>query len=238
MIIITLIHIHILLSVQSIYTTQHTLSTFVRTVIPITTSDNYHEIFQEKLTKPGVINRLYIKHTLYQALYCPGIIAAYGGFVTQSDSNGQITFPLLSENNSIRLVFTPKIRPIIFRGSTVAFFTIHEHVPVRVIRAKRLYNTEEKVWYWSLQEEELSPKRELLPLDLIFFVNPKHVILPDENIVTHDDANLLLPDIYVTHKIKTAFSALHFIKASNYFKPVHFAYRKTADRYAFQVTNV
>ena len=95
-----------------------------------------------------------------------------------------------------------------------------------------------KKWELTKIQEELSEKRELQPLDLIFFVNPKHVILPDENIVTHDDANLLLPDIYVTHKMKPAYSALNFIKASNYFKPVHFAYRKTTDRYAFQVTHV
>lgn len=232
----------LLLLVSSICNTstppvRHTITTFVRQIEPITKASQHEELLSA-LEKPGRVNRLLIKDKLYNAAYLPGLLATYGGFVTQSDHNGEIIFPRLSEQNEIRCVFTQKVRPVIFRGSTIKHFVVDPETPISLYKFKRIHDTEHNVYVWEIIPEELGPSHQLQPLDMVFFVKPKHVILePHQLIVTHNDVNMVLPDILVKKKIRPAYSALNFVKASKYFAPVQYAYRTAPDRYAQQLVN-
>ena len=79
------------------------------------------------------------KHILPASI--SGIFATYGGFLTVSDLNGEITFPRKHRKPFIYLIITEKMSPIIRSGNTIDHWELVEDTPVEMYKFEQKYRS-------------------------------------------------------------------------------------------------
>lgn len=183
-----------------------------------------------KVSMPGKLTRAMVK-TQLRPIYHTGVFAAYGGFCTYSDYNGQISFPRQTTDEFVEYIITQKIKPVLLRGNTVHHFVIPESADAAYFKVERKKAEDQKYDYWHTEAQNLPANRRISPFALIFFAKPNQLMIQEQDIVALSGQNLLLPDIFVKDSITSGASALLFLKVCKYFSPVKFAYQHTKDRY-------
>jgi hypothetical protein len=190
------------------------------------------EKVQQVIANPGEINRTFIKQQATHHIY-QGIYIVYSGFVTYSDSNGQIVLPRKHPGETITMVVTQRIDPVIVRGNTVQYFVRDPDSPIAFYKIQRIKNpvTQEAAWHI---EKQPVPTDNKIPFDAIVIIaQPEHIIIPEGTVETDSSQNLRAPNVYVTKNMSTALSTLSFLRVSRFFAPLRRVYQYGLKRYAF-----
>lgn len=187
-----------------------------------------------KLHKVGKLASHLSKHILPASV--SGIFATYGGFLTVSDLNGEISFPLLHKSPFLYLLITERLAPIIMAGNTISHWELQEGVPAELYRMEQKYDADSRLDFWEVSQEPL-PKNNRVPLEsLALFADPKYIYVPlGATIFTHSP-HLILPDIYVKKGLNLTEQALFILNLTSYFGSILPIYKKEKTRYSTHLT--
>jgi hypothetical protein len=168
-----------------------------------------------------------LKHTSF--------FASYAGYCTYSNEMGEITFPRKHPQDSVTLIITPKITPVILIGKTVNRFIIPESAPTALFEFTRKKDGDTA--YWEIAQKALPSSRIISPFALTLFGTPDQFEVSLESTVTLPGPDLVLPSIKAT-KHATDTPALLFLKVSKYCAPVRESLhlRRTDTRYGVLIT--
>jgi len=144
------------------------------------------------------------------------VFSTYAGYLSMSNTNGQIVFPRKVINNAINLLVTNKISPVFMFGSTIAFWEIQDP-NAKMYYLERSQDKTTKLFFWETKEKPL-PKSNRTPVQtIVILADPKEIYVPIGATLTRSSANLLLPDIYVRKNIDNLANILFVLNIKPFF---------------------
>jgi hypothetical protein len=177
------------------------------------------EKISQKFAKPGKIAK-YTARGMLQTSLVEGILATYGGYVTSSDYNGELSFPRKHIKNNIEIIITPEIIPIPLFESTILNWRRVPGLPATMYVCEQLYNEQKDQHYWQTNEVPLSEDM-TIPLSAIIIVaKPKNMRMESGKTSTNESGNLVLPNVYVKKGINIIDNSLYMLTIRHFFKPV------------------
>lgn len=201
---------------------------------PVVSSQEASQKLAPKLHRTGKMASNRSKDILPSMI--SGIFATYGGFLTISDLNGEISFPLLHKSSFIYLIITERLTPIVMAGNTISHWELQEGIPIEVYRAEQKYDAESQLNYWDVTQEP-PPANNRVPLESIaLFADPKYIYVPLGATIIKESPHLILPDIYVKKGLNLTEQALFILNLSHYFGAIIPLYKKQTDRYSRHLT--
>jgi hypothetical protein len=166
-----------------------------------------------------------------------GLYATYHGFSAYINSNGQLTFPRKTSNETLTVIITKQLYPIIQQGQTVNYFIRRDDTPVAYYTLTRHKDTKVNQYYWETRQIE-TPTTFAIPHDaIVLHAKPNELYIPEGFSKTIGGQNLLLPLIYPTKELNRSYHALSFLKIKKYFAPVEAQteIKRSADRYSMLI---
>ena len=184
-----------------------------------------------KFKKPNAIAKRSLEG-LTNNILTDGIVITYFGFLQISGPNGQVVFPRKQSSTLLNIVVTNKITPIMMFSNTVSHWELEPGTPKSVYRAELTQDPQTKLWYWNLEESALEEDN-IIPSanSIIIIAKPKNIYIPTGITLAKEDANLILPDMYVQKSIKTTQNALYMLNLAPFFRPVDILYQKHPKSY-------
>ncbi len=187
-----------------------------------------------KLAKPGKLSSTRAKHILKPSI--AGIFATYGGFLTISDLNGEVSFPRKHTKPFLYLLITEKLSPIIMSGNTIHHWDLEEDAAAAMYLMEQKWDEQAGIHYWDVSQVPV-PENDHVPLEsLTIFADPKYIYVPLGISTLKESPHLILPDIYIKKGINLTASALFILNLSQYFGSIIPMYKKQPDRYLRQLT--
>lgn len=168
-----------------------------------------------------------LKHTSF--------FASYAGYCAHSNEQGEIIFPRKHPQDTVTLVITPKVTPVILIGKTVNRFIVPASAPTALFEFTRKKSGDTA--YWEVTQKELPSSRIISPFAITIFGTPDQFSVPLESTITLPGPDLVLPSLKAT-KHATDTPALLFLKVSKYCAPVRESLhlRRTDTRYGVLIT--
>ncbi len=166
--------------------------------------------------------------------YPSGLYATYYGFSSYVNANGQIVFPRKSSSDTILLIVTKQIYPVITQGRTVQYFIRRPDLDAVFYELRRIKDKKTDVYYWQTQEIE-PPKNSQIPVDaIVLHAKPNELYIPQGISKTVGGEHLILPIIYPTKELARSYSSLGFLKIKKYFAPIEsrIEVKRSEDRYS------
>lgn len=185
----------------------------------------------EKIAKPGYASKTVIKSLIDKNLIS-GIFATYAGYITQSDADGQISFPRETVSPIVYLVTTPRITPMNINDTTIHHWDFEEKTPISMHKMERKKDPTTGAVFWHVTEQSV-PENQVVPMaSILIFAKPKYIHIPQGITLTKDTPNLHLPDIYVKPGINKLGNALYVLHIRHFFGPMKRALKKEKKHYA------
>lgn len=184
------------------------------------------EELSRTLKKPnGIAKRSLEGLTLHQPI--AGIFSTYFGFLQVSNANGQTTFPRKRSNPDLKIVVTNRITPVMMFANTISHWEIEEQNPVQVYSVTLKKDPETQLSYWNVKKTEAPQNNQISPLDsIIIITKPSNFYMPEGITLAKEDANLILPDMYIQKSIHTNRNALYMLNLASFFRPVDMLYKQ------------
>lgn len=177
-----------------------------------------------KLHKAGKISTHQAKYHI--PIKMSGIFATYGGFLTVSNLDGELSFPRKHTHPFIYLLVTQKVTPIVMSGNTIHHWELEEDTPTEMYKMEQQTDSNTGKHYWLVAQEPL-PANNRLPLEtVVLFADPKYVYVPLGITVYKESPHLILPDIYIKRGINLNATALYLVNLAHYFGAVIPLYKK------------
>ncbi len=147
-----------------------------------------------------------------------GVFATYAGFVEASSPyDGGVVFPRKHAKPLFHFVVTKQIEPILMLGRTVHHWEELPKIEAKVYRIEQLQDSETKLYYWQVTQEELPDNK--IPLNaIVLFANPHDVHIPQGISLTSDSPQLQLPDIYINEDYEPVKAALRVLQVNHFFR--------------------
>jgi hypothetical protein len=223
------------LSAQPEAQAPHILTFFFKPLLAQKTQAISPEFYNKFLKTPGNISRAFITQWVIAPLVY-GIFVTYRGLVTHSDFNGQISFPLRQEPETVTMVVTGGIKPVLLFSNTVHHLELVEDFPADFYQFSRRKDELHKTVLWDVRK--IKPKNRRIPDDaLVVIAPPSQIVVIEGKFSADQSPNFILPNIYVSDAITMSSDALQFLKVAKFFEPVHKAFGYAPDRYATIMTN-
>lgn len=170
----------------------------------------------DKLARPGTIAKHNLR-ALQNKNIISGIFGTYAGFLGISDWNGRMTFPRMQNSDTIYLIVTTKMSPILMLANTIHHWEFEEGTPVAFYKAEQSFDQETQQTFWKVSPEPL-PKDNIIPLaSVLIFARPKDIVVPLGDSIATKSPHLLLPKIYVKRSINRTSNALYVININPFF---------------------
>lgn len=163
-----------------------------------------------------------------------GVFVTYAGMSDTLNFNGQVTFPRQHQKDSVTLIVTQTIKPVIIRGNNVKYFVRDEKYPIAYYQTTRLFDATNEIYYWETKKIQQPTDPKIPASAFVIIARPDEIYIPEGTTLAMGGPNLLLPLIYPTQNLALNKNedALFFLKINNYFAPVHFIYKTSTERYA------
>lgn len=201
---------------------------------PVITPMAQAQKFIAKIQQPAKLARYQTKR-MAPALVS-GIFATYGGWLTASDLNGELSFPWRHARPFIHLLVTEELTPIVRSGNTIDHWELQEGVPVMAYRMEQKWDDSARAMYWDISQEP-APTNNVVPVEsIVIFADPKYVYVPLGIQLFKETEHLILPDIYIKHGINLTQNALYIVNLSHYFGGIIPMYKKDKARYSRHLT--
>ncbi len=149
-----------------------------------------------------------------------GIPIIYYGYITYSPVTGIVILPRMHENPDFSILLSTKINPIFMIRNTIHHFELAkgaEHAFYGVIKK---YDEATKTHLWSVEKRTL-PEDGHLPLEtIIIFTEPDNCYLPEGISLTNDNAQAVLPVMYIKSDKNHTANGLAALEISYLFKSI------------------
>lgn len=189
------------------------------------------EKMTNNLTVPGKISTKILKNTYLNTNPTEGIFATYWGYLTVSDSIGQILFPRKTEKSLVKILITEKIIPIMMIGTTVHHWELDPSVPAEIFSIERKQDPQTGLFFWDTQKEEL-PSNKIIQLDtIVLFAKPQSMYVPIGITLSNDNPQLIVPNIYAKKNSNIFTHALWVLTIKHFFKSLKRMRQKNSNTY-------
>jgi len=182
---------------------------------------------------PGQINRIILSQNI-MAQIISGIYVSYAGFVTHSDYNGQVSFPLKYAHDNFTIIVTESIKPVLLFSNTVHHLEFAENTPAVMYSFTEEKRDKKAVW---VVKKVAITDHKIPDNALIIFSQPSHIIIAEGIFKADEGPNVILPHIYVAENTPLSVNALQFVKLAKFFAPVVKAFGYAPERYADIIAN-
>ncbi len=201
--------------------TPHTISFFM---VPCALNSSCAKKFSIKNLNDIVGTHTDVAHAILKRhLASPlvqGIYVTYLGYITYTDYNGEILLPNKESSNSLNVVVTNQIYPVLMRGLTVHHFEIPQETEALFYTYALKQNNKNKNWYWNVIPQQ-QPERHNIPLNaLIILADPNDIEIQSGTFPASSGPHFILPDLFVQGHIDTPFCVLKFLKINRFFEPL------------------
>lgn len=188
-----------------------------------------------KLRKPhGIAKRTLEGLTRHYSI--AGIFSTYFGFLQVSNANGQTTFPRKQSKPSLQVVITNKITPVMMFANTISHWELETGTPAAMYTYELKTDEQTKLLYWDVKKAALPENNQIDSIDsIVIIAKPKNVYIPEGITLTTEDANLILPDMYIKKGIKLTRNALYMLNLASFFRPVDMLYKIRPKSYGVMV---
>lgn len=185
--------------------------------------------FEER--PPSKLSRKMVKGE-YAAYFKPalgGFMALYAGYITCSDQNGIISFPLRHSAPKIYLAITNVIKLIKVRDNTVSHREYSpQEAPVQLYLFEKKQELDGQV-YWSIKEEKVPENNKINPLTLVILTKPKNIVVAPGDYLTNGGIQLILPEVYVVGNGGVVQTILKSLDYKNFFEGIKVEEKKVSD---------
>lgn len=204
----------LLLSIYSC--TYGSILTFTFRPYPSHPDEIDHRLLLKKMSDPKRLAKLKLAKQA-SASVVRGIPVSYAGFLTASDSMGQVVFPLRTNAQSFTVIITPRLTPIIMFGNTIHHWEFEPGSPTKLYTVSLEQDVATRQTFWKTEEAQL-PKDNIVPVvSIIIIARPKDIFVPVGVSPALEGSSLVLPDIFVKKGINTTFHALYMVNLSEFF---------------------
>ncbi len=153
-----------------------------------------------------------------------GVYATYAGYITNSDKNGQISFPRRTITDSFNLLVTNQIYPIFMFQATIAFWQLASQ-KAKMYKIEKKQDKETELYFWQVQERTL-PENKHIPIHTItILADPKDIYVPLGLTLANKSNQVLLPDIYVKKSLDIIKNTLLVLTIKNFFSQIKKVYQ-------------
>ena len=175
--------------------------------------------YSKKVQQPGYLFGEIVQANKRQS-GVPGVMCMYGGRVALSDSNGQIIFPRLPQQEpKTYFLITKAIKAayIIAPGTVVNWMLDPKHhSQMYLVQLKQDDKT--KLYYFETSEVDL-PKDQNIPLNTIIIIaSPENILIPTGATFTEYSPNLTLPTVYIKKEFCFVYNSFYTIAIKQYFE--------------------
>ncbi len=166
-----------------------------------------------------------------------GIFSSYYGYINASDTNGQTMYPRKQSKGDVTVIVTNKITPIMMFQTTVSHWQIVPGTPAAFYMCTLKEDEETKLQLWQVSKIP-TPENNQIPAteSLVIIAKPHNIHIPLGATLTTQDANLMLPTMYVKKGINSTRNALYMLNLNFLFRPIDLLYKREAKRYGTLVS--
>jgi hypothetical protein len=182
------------------------------------------------LQTPGkILSKTLKNHFLKQG--AEGIFSTYWGYLNVSNIDGQVIFPRKHTKNSVDILVTEKIIPIMMIGNTVHYWETDPSVPSQLFSIERKQDHDTKLYFWDTQKKE-PPSDKIIHLDtIIIFAKPQYMYIPTGITITDNSPQLILPDMYAKKGMNIIARTLWVLTLKHFFSSLKYIYQKNSKTY-------
>lgn len=146
-----------------------------------------------------------------------GVFATYAGFMTNSDSNGQILLSLKHKTSLFYILVTQSLEPVTMFGNTVHHWELLPGAPAVFFKCELNMSENHKEQFWHIEHAAI-PADNIIPLEAIVLIaDPRFVTIPTGMSVASKGPNIILPDIYITKGINIVKNAAYMLNIRHLF---------------------
>ena len=185
---------------------------------------------------PAQIGKKLLKNGFRQFLpKISGFPALYGGYVDYSDNDGSLQFPLLHSKSKVYLVITPEIELFTIDGNTISHRKFVADKPAEIYLFERKdealdKDKKEKTLYWKVSKVEKPADNSISPKSIVILTKPKNLFVPTGDFITEQNANLILPSVYVVGDGTNIKALLNFLDIRRFFEQIDRQYKLEKDK--------
>jgi hypothetical protein len=152
-----------------------------------------------------------------------GVFAHYRGYNSMSDKNGSIIFPRIDDSNTISIVITQNIQPIIIHGQVPDHFIIDENFKHASYVAEKTDDGESlSIMKWRVKPHPSLITNKKIPYPTIIIIGDPDMFFFDTNAYPMDSSiNVLLPTLYALENNKILDYSNFAIQTLQYFKKLN-----------------
>lgn len=205
-------------------------------MLPLPTMPNEKKAMKKvrKLTRPGKLAKYTLK-SVADSYLVSGIFCTYGGYLTISDLNGQVSFPRRHKDPKVNVIITKHIIPIIMLNNTIHHWELENGIPANSYIVERKQEEEIETFFWDIYSTNL-PKDNIIPVkSIVIIADPKYVIVPTGITITKKSDQHILPDIYVKRNINKTANILYTLGINTFFQTTDPKYKKDKTYYRRQL---
>ena len=177
------------------------------------------EKISKKIKKPGKLAK-YTVRGIISPNSIAGILVTYGGYITSSSYNGEVTFPRKHQKPIITIAVTPEMAPVALFENTILHWNFISGVPAKMYSCEQKFDSKTELHYWDTQEISLPADNRIPLTTIVIIANPKNIIMNIGKTPTKETANLVLPDISVRKGINIIENSSYMLTVRHLFKPV------------------
>jgi hypothetical protein len=150
-----------------------------------------------------------------------GFIALYGGYVDYSNTDGNITFPLIHKEPIVYIVITPKINAVRLHGNTIAYEGFAKDAKSKIYKVERKQEGKPATFYWQVAEEKRPEHNQIDPFSIVLLTKPKNIVVPTGDFIAEQNVNLIIPSVYVVGNIDHAKTLFDFLDIRRFFEQIN-----------------
>lgn len=165
------------------------------------------------------VNSMILKRHLTSPLV-QGIYVNYKGYITYSDYQGEVLLPNKQSGDSLTVVVTSQIYPVLFQGNTVHHFEIPQEVDAAFYQYNLKHDAKNKKSFWNITQLERPATSRIDTDAVIIMAKPKDIQITPGTHEAIAGPHFILPDVFVHTAIDNPFCVLKFLKINRFFQPL------------------
>lgn len=169
---------------------------------------------------PYALSQKIINNTFKFSDTPDSLYVLFEGFVDTVKQN-QAHFPRLTQDETINLIVTRRIHPVVLQGNTVQFLVRDTNTEIAYYQLTRCKDETANFYYWEITALPIPQDKKIPSNALIIFAEPEHIYVPTEPVATIGGPHLILPVIYTKRDLEKNYDALKFLTINRYFSPIH-----------------
>ena len=157
-----------------------------------------------------------------------GIPALYGGYIDTTTHDGLLSFPLRQAAPKLYIAITPRIQLVNIKKNTFSHRGFDPEVKTMLYLCEQKKDAKGQS-YWEVNEDKVPADNIINPLTLVLLTDPNNVILEPGKHMAAENAQLVLPSVYLVSRAKAEESVIKSLEIRPFFEPISLENKKATE---------